>query len=48
MSLTFGHDISINVNIDSLSFFEISGCVDPVVNIDPIQQEIDLLTRFKT
>ena len=43
MSLTFGQDISINVNIDSLSFFEISGYVDPVVvNIDPIQQQIDL------
>ena len=43
MSLTFGQDISINVNIDSLSFFEISGFVDPVVvDIDPIEQEIDL------
>ena len=43
MSLTFGQDISINVNIDSLSFSEISGFVDPVVvDIDPIEQEIDL------
>ena len=43
MSLTFGQGISINVNIDSLSFSEISGFVDPVVvDIDPIEQEIDL------
>ena len=43
MSLAFGQDISINVNIDSLSFFEVSGYVDPVVvDIDPIEQEIDL------
>ena len=43
MSLTFGQNISIDVNIDSLSFSELSGYVDPVeVDIDPIEQSIDL------
>ncbi len=43
MSLTFGQSISINVNLDSLSFFKISGYVDPVVvEIDTIEQNVDL------
>ena len=43
ISLTFGQSIMIDVNMDSLSFSQISGYVDPVVvEIDSIEQEIDL------
>lgn len=43
ISLTFGQSILIDVNLDSISFSEISGYVDPViVDIDSIQQELDL------
>ena len=43
ISLSFGQSIMIDVNMDSLSFSQISGYVDPVVvEIDSIEQEIDL------
>ena len=43
ISLSFGQSIIIDVNMDSLSFSQISGFVDPVVvEIDSIEQEIDL------
>ena len=43
MSLSFGESISIDVLIDSLSFSNVSGYVDPVmVDIDTIEQEINL------
>ena len=43
ISLSFGQSIMIDVKMDSLSFSEISGYVDPVVvEIDSIEQQIDL------
>ena len=43
VSLAFGESITIDVTIDSISFSEISGYVDPViVEIDSIKQNIDL------
>ena len=43
ISLTFGQSILIDVNLDSLSFSQVSGYVDPViVQIDTIEQDIDL------
>ena len=42
ISLSFGQSIMIDVKMDSLSFSEISGYVDPVlVEIDNIEQQID-------
>ncbi len=42
ISLSFGESIEIDVSMDSLSFSQISGYVDPVVvEIDSIEQEID-------
>ena len=43
ISLTFGQSILIDVNLDSISFSQVSGYVDPViVEIDTIEQDIDL------
>ena len=43
ISLTFGESILIDVNLDSISFSQVSGYVDPViVEIDTIEQDIDL------
>ena len=43
ISLTFGQSILIDVNLDSISFSQVSGYVDPViVEIDTIEQNIDL------
>jgi len=43
ISLDFGQSISIGVNLDSISFLQVSGYVDPVIiEIDSIEQEIDL------
>ena len=43
ISLDFGQSISIDVNLDSISFSQVSGYVDPVIiEIDSIEQEIDL------
>lgn len=42
MSLSFDNSISIDVNLDSISFVEVSGFVEPVqVMIDSIQKNID-------
>ena len=43
ISLSFGQSIVIDVKMDSLSFSQVSGYVDPViVQIDSIEQDIDL------
>ena len=43
ISLSFGESIVIEVNMDSLSFSQISGYIDPVVvEIDSIEQQISL------
>ena len=43
ISLSFGQSIIIDVTMDSLSFAQVSGYIDPVeVEIDSIEQEIDL------
>ena len=43
ISLSFGQSIVIDVNMDSLSFSQVSGYVDPViVQIDSIEQDIDM------
>ena len=43
VSLTFGQSIEIDVSIDSLSFQEVSGYIDPViVDIDPVIEDIAL------
>ena len=43
ISLTFGQSILIDVNLDSISFSQVSGYVDPViVEIDTIEKDIDL------
>ena len=43
ITLSFGQSILIDVNMDSLSFSQISGYVDPViVKIDSIEQNIDI------
>ena len=43
ISLSFGESIVIEVNMDSLSFSQISGYIDPVVvEIDSIKQQISL------
>jgi hypothetical protein len=43
VSLTFGQAIDIEVSIDSLSFQEITGYIDPViVDIDPVNENIEL------
>jgi len=43
ISLTFGQSILIDVNLDSISFLEVSGYIDPVtIEIDSIKQDIDL------
>ena len=43
ITLSFGQSILIDVNMDSLSFSQISGYVDPViVEIDSIEQNIDI------
>ncbi len=48
MTLTFGQSIQIGVLIDSLSFSEISGYVDPVtINIDSVKQVLDLPSELE-
>ena len=43
ITLSFGQSILIDVNMDSLSFSQISGYVDPVIiEIDSIEQNIDI------
>jgi hypothetical protein len=48
VSLTFGQSIDIDVLIDTLSFQEITGFIDPViVDIDPVEEEIELPEELK-
>ena len=43
ISLSFGQSILIDVNLDSISFSQLSGYIDPVtVDIDSIEQSFDL------
>ncbi|SVE48186.1 uncharacterized protein METZ01_LOCUS501040, partial [marine metagenome] len=48
VSLNFGQSIDIDVLIDTLSFQNITGYIDPViVDIDPVEEEIELPEELK-